>query len=344
MIKVAFVTIASDKIGFGHLKRCENLGLFLKKKQYTVTYKIFNEKIKNKKIINNKLFYPLTSISNHINEKLLANIDLLIFDFSNKKIFKKICILKKITKKFREKIIIFDSLGDDMINSKNILNYSKAIYPYLFDHKELKKKKNVKYYLGTKYLILPRNYKNLNYEISINKKYTILISCGGADVNMNTLKILKFFKELKLINNFKLIVIVGPFFSKKNIKRINMFKKNKNFQLEIVFSPACLSKFILKSNLAFVSSGLTKYEMVSVGLPTIVFCENNMHLMAHEVFAKKKITFNIGLIDNLSFFKSKFLSIVKNPKKTKSISERSKKFFDFSGQKRILKLINNTVN
>jgi spore coat polysaccharide biosynthesis predicted glycosyltransferase SpsG len=342
-MRIVFVTIASAAIGYGHLKRCENIGSYLKKKNFVVRYKIFNEIIKKKKVVQNRLIYPINSIADILTEKTFCNSDFIFFDISNKKVFKKIDCLREISKKFQKKIIIFDSLGKDMLNKLNLLNYSKAIYPYFFDHKKIKKKKNVKYFFGAKYLPLPLEYKNINFKIKNYKKISILISCGGSDVNINTIKILNFLNQFSSLINIKIIVVVGPYFSKKNIDMIiNYKKKNKSLlDLKLVFSPNNFSKFILKSNLAIISSGLTKYEIASVGMPAIVFCENKEQLKMHKFFAKKNITVNLGLINNLKFFEYKFLSLVKNMKKIKILSRKSKKLFSYDGKNEILKLMKN---
>ena len=90
--------------------------------------------------------------------------------------------------------------------------------------------------------------------------------------------------------------------------------------------------------MAFISSGLTKYEIASVGLPGIVFCENISQLKLNEGY-KEKISLNIGLINNLDKHRTKIINLMNKKKLLQSFSIKSKKNVDFNGLKRISKYI-----
>ena len=328
--KLLFITIASNRFGYGHLNRCKNFSKYIKK---NCNYKfiIFTDEKINKSI----KFKNLNDSEFLIKNKNLEKFDKILIDLTHPFILKKekfIDNLSKFTRLYKTKITIIDGLGKEMINKINKIQCKNLICPYFVPKTiRIKKKKNVNYLIGAKYAIIPDDYKFIN---KIKYKYTsVLISCGGADINSNTLIISNFL--LKINNQIKLNIVIGPYFKKnlinkikklkrKNVKHITLYEKIKNLTIPIS-----------RSNLAFISSGLTKYEIASVGLPCVVFCENKSQLKLNEGYRNKKISYNIGLIGNLNKHRTKIINLINKKKLLKSFSKKSKKNVDFNGLKRI---------
>ena len=333
--KILFITVASNTYGYGHLNRLLSLKFYFQKKFYVKIINFTDTKIKNfpsfffsqsRKILNQNLFYKF---------------DKIILDISNNKIFKEkkfLRVLSSLTKKFRSKIVLIDSIGEEMFNNFKKFYFSILICPYFFNKNFIfKKRKNVKYFTGEKFTILPLKYKKIKIKFLDKKIKNLMISCGGSDQNQNSIKILKFLEKLKI--KLKINVVIGPFFSKNLLLKIKNFKKISYNEINIFIKQKSLIKIISNSQIAIISSGLTKYETASVGLPSIVFCENKKQLILNQSYAKRDISLNIGMINNLNKYKKKIIKLIQSSKQLKKLHIASKATIDFNGPSRILKLL-----
>ena len=120
------------------------------------------------------------------------------------------------------------------------------------------------------------------------------------------------------IDNFKIA----------SYNKINIYNNQKN-----------LKKVISNSQICIISSGLTKYETASTGLPSIVFNENKKQKILNKSYEKKYLSLNIGMINNLNKYKVKIIKLMKNPHELKNFYIKSKKTVDFNGPQRIFETI-----
>ena len=137
------------------------------------------------------------------------------------------------------------------------------------------------------YRNLPNNVLNgLKYQIFSEEIYKIkklkkmqkskIISClitlGGSDQKNLTYKILQFFYNIGL--KYKIYVIIGPFFSQKNIRLVNSIsKKYKN--IDVVYRPNGCT-FYHKVNFVISSGGLTKFEVAYLEIPNFIIPNNKL--------------------------------------------------------------------
>ena len=75
--------------------------------------------------------------------------------------------------------------------------------------------------------------------------------------------------NLNLKNNFQIKVVIGKFFKKTYVKKINEICNKNNFKI-LNFS-SNFNNHLIKSNLLITNSGLTKYESVINGIPVFFF-------------------------------------------------------------------------
>ena len=121
--KILFITVASNTYGYGHLNRLLSLKFYFQKKFYVKIINFTDEKIKN---------FPSFFFSQSdkiLNQNLFYKFDKIILDISNNKIFKEkkfLRVLSSLTKKFRSKIVLIDSIGKEMLN-----NYKKFYFSIL---------------------------------------------------------------------------------------------------------------------------------------------------------------------------------------------------------------------
>ncbi|SHI40885.1 UDP-2,4-diacetamido-2,4,6-trideoxy-beta-L-altropyranose hydrolase [Clostridium cavendishii DSM 21758] len=134
---------------------------------------------------------------------------------------------------------------------------------------------NTELMLGTEYVILRDEFRNLkekNIEKNIKK---IMVTVGGSDNNNLTENIIKSLKE---INDVILYIVIGPAF-----KYVENLKKYEGKNLKLCFK-ANMSYLMQKCDLAITSCGSTLYEVCASGIPTLgIIVAENQRLAAESM-------------------------------------------------------------
>lgn len=159
---------------------------------------------------------------------------------------------------------------------------------------ELNYKVNVdtKLMLGTKYVILRDEFRNINNE---NKKIRknikdIMVTVGGSDNNNLTETIINNIKKL----DCNLHIVVGSGF-----KYIENLKKHENDNIKLYFN-VNMKKLMDKCDLSISSCGTTIYELSSCGVPTIgIVVVENQEMAANKMDELGALKFShIGDLEN----------------------------------------------
>ena len=91
----------------------------------------------------------------------------------------------------------------------------------------------------------------------------------GSDPQNITYKILRAISEMDSLKiNIK--VIIGPNFYEEHIEKITRLIQDKLNTAEIISSPESIKNYIEWSDITIATSGLTKYEILSMGTPSII--------------------------------------------------------------------------
>jgi len=253
-MEVLILTEGGKNTGFGHITRCFSF------------YQAFREKgLAPELIINGKNITP----------DLLKGAKFRIFDWLDhrEQIFTSID---------RTKIVIIDSFTADISFYENVSNLTqKAVY--IDDNNRLDypegivvngsvfadkfgyvKKSNIFYLLGTKYMVLRKEYWQVPRKTIKKDIGSFLVTFGGEDRMNATAKVVKLLKKEypELTKN----IIVGKWFSKiKEIKSLGDKKTN------LIYNPDAgkMKKIALESDIAISAGGQTLYELARVGLPVI---------------------------------------------------------------------------
>lgn len=124
------------------------------------------------------------------------------------------------------------------------------------------------------------SYFCLRDEFIYAPKYTVkrnvqnvLITFGGTDEGDLTYRALGIVLELANQHNFSITVIVGPGYSnlaplKEKLKKIN------DQRVTLISKTNRISDYMMGSDFAITSGGRTVLELASLGVPTIVICQN----------------------------------------------------------------------
>jgi spore coat polysaccharide biosynthesis predicted glycosyltransferase SpsG len=326
----ASLTIANNSYGYGHLKRMIILNKLLKKKK--IKNEIYCISSKNIKLPNkiNKVIYGEKNFLNKIKKKKIV-----FFDLSNP-IFLKSSFFKEISTELKKKkisYVIYDSLEREILRFVKLLKKKYLIIcPYLINKKTSNSfKKN--YLLGPKYFLFDKIY--LNNKNNSKKIKSIFVSCGGLDKNEYTYKIIKKIFSLNL--KIKIYATIGPLFSFKNRNKILSLKKNK--YLNIYENVSNITKISQNCDLAIVSSGLTKYEMLASKINLAVFCENKYQEKYNMAFVKKKLAYDLSLFVDENDIETKIRKVVLNYSEIFSKFKKKNDIYDLNNFNQLLKKI-----
>ena len=182
-----------------------------------------------------------------------------------------------------------------------------------------------------------RSGKRIENKLNKFKNILVIKVRGAGDLVLST----PFLRNLKeTLQQYHITVVVGPI--NKHIKNIKNFLVTNNFSYQLIVNPENIFKFFLKSDLAISGGGVTCYELLKLGIPTIGVSLNKGQ---SEILNYLKRFRCINIID---FNKDKKV-INKNNKIVneiingfiirKRMSEKSKKVFKYNGLKFLTKNI-----
>lgn len=278
------------------------------------------------------------------------NISYITFD-QNNSIEQEISFIKNILKKNSEFLIIFIVL----LNNYNINKYYNLHahnvkilcidffgYANCFDCVINWNINSSKFYLKrnnifTNINIVPVSpiieyYKEkYNFTPTINK---ILITCGGSDNFNITLKLLKILAKLiqKTKDVFEVFILIGH--ANQNIQTINDFLSLTDLKVKIFEKSNNPYSIMKNADMAIASGGLTSFELLHLGVPTLLITSYEHEVQRCEFFKNNLIADFVGLNSNISeeYLLNKIEKFISNSIMRKKIHIKSKKFFSFKNK------------
>jgi UDP-2,4-diacetamido-2,4,6-trideoxy-beta-L-altropyranose hydrolase len=327
-MKVFIITEGNSKIGFGHISRCISLSQAFNEQNIN-PYFIINgdETIKN--VIDPRNLYLFdwikenTKLYNLINEADITIID--SYSFSD-------LIAKKISKIVKLSVYIDDN---------NRINYPKGIVVNSSIHaKNLKYINNpeICYLLGTEYSMLRKEFWDPSTK-EINKQIeTILITLGINDIRNIIPKLLKILNEK--FPNLQKKIIVGKCF--RNIDKLD-YSPNKNCTLLFSLDANEMKDAMLSSDIAITAGGQTSYELLSLGVPSLIIAVADNQVQSVEEFNKLGLACYAGWWENNDLFDNilRFIENLKNVEVRQKIIKKGEKYIKPDGARKIINIILN---
>ncbi|MFH0926144.1 MAG: UDP-2,4-diacetamido-2,4,6-trideoxy-beta-L-altropyranose hydrolase, partial [bacterium] len=261
MFKILFRVDGHPEIGLGHVTRCLTLAKEFKKKQSKIDILFLTGNFQpGIKMVKENGYSVL--IDETLTLKSSANLskniynyrpNIVIMDINNTE-FKDIQEIKKLGCT----LVTIDDLGAGQEYADLVIDVNEQI----------KNKDSKKYLFGSDYVILREEFLKIRTEIKeINQKISSIFICfGGSDPSGLTEKVVN---ALIPFNGIKKMVALGQGFLYKDTLRK---KTEKQSEFEVYDNPKNLATLMNNADLAICAPGITMYELIYLGIPTITLC------------------------------------------------------------------------
>ena len=271
-------TDGNNKIGMGHVYRSIALCQEMKKRGFEISFLVPRNHLVLSKLKNFATCY-----------------------ITNNKQTREISIIKKI----KPDVVVIDLLkkffpyGDSYF--KSIRNFCKLSVTIDYVGSESKWVD-----LGINYLFKPKPSKNIIYDskysiirrefVKVSKKYrikknadSILVIQGGADTYCVSPKIIEALNQID--KKLEITLILGPAF--KCWKEIQSVQTtNKKFT--VLHNVTNMSEIMAKHQIAISAGGNTLFELLTVGVPTLIVCGEKHELEIANLINKQNYAINLG--------------------------------------------------
>jgi spore coat polysaccharide biosynthesis predicted glycosyltransferase SpsG len=165
---------------------------------------------------------------------------------------------------------------------------------------------------------------------------------GGSDPENITIKVLESIDQTNLEISLK--IIIGRM---TQIKNSEIHKVLKHYKGEYIIYKDVdnMGQLMSSSDLAVISSGLTKYETAFMGLPSIVIALNNIHTEINDAFATHGSIVNLGTFSRLNHgaIAEAIISLTSDFQKRSKMSEAGRRLIDGKALERIYNEIFNEL-
>ena len=292
-IKIIFRVDGSNSIGMGHVMRCIALArefeisgnseiLFIMKdfkEAVEIVRKNFEVKTISKNPVENGGFDNSTNIMQIFNPEIILT-DILNIDENILLNIKNLC----------DVLVSIDDLANTKFCSDIVVNgHFNSINLEYIDFKD------TTYLLGPSFLILDKAFLIVHAKTkSINKNVKrILVTLGGSDDTKSFLKVLRGINLLE--ESYDIYMVLGPAFIHNDELDNEIKNSNHNFSTETNINSHRMAELMFNADVAIVSGGNTKYELVTTGTPGLVVCSNMDEVNLTDELAKKGCIINLGL-------------------------------------------------
>jgi len=175
---------------------------------------------------------------------------------------------------------------------------------------------DTEFLLGTDYLILREEFRNLT-EIEVRDRVqNILVTVGGYDLKNLTPKIIKALNSIDFDEiedryidkeNLHVDVVIGPSFD--NLEEIVKEVQKSKLDISLNFNVKKMSKLMIKSDIAISSGGSTLYELAITKTPALVLLQAENQVRVAEKMDGKSVI-NLGFENSNLMIKENFKILI----------------------------------
>ena len=191
---------------------------------------------------------------------------------------------------------------------------------------------------GSNYMLLGKYYRKKPIKEYSN---SILISMGGSDKGGYTTKIINSFKKGK--KKFHAKIVLGRFF-KDSVKISKSVEGDKRFS--IIKNNDNLIPLMQNSKIGIFSFGITTYEALFTGLPSIIFSHSIQNDTYGKLLSNQNCINYLGYYKKVDFTKIPTIAfeLLNNKQLRKKYSKRGQSLVDGKGIIRVTKKIIEITN
>lgn len=187
---------------------------------------------------------------------------------------------------------------------------------------------------GPKYIVLPEKSPKKTVTDRCTK---IFMSFGGYDHLNITLKTLKALEPLD--EKIEITAAIGDYY--KYEEELNSFLKNAKRKFIIHFKPQNFDELFNQADLAIVSGGLTLFEAMARGIPSIVIGQYEHQIKTARRYESRNALICLGMgnrVDERTIFE-KVIELIEDRSLRKLATKNGLRLVDGMGLKRVSELI-----
>ncbi len=226
------------------------------------------------------------------------------------------------------KVVNFEDLGSGSEKADLVVN---ALYPHLIPSE--------KKLIGERYFCLRDEFLHIPDSERREDVKRVLLTFGGTDENNLSTRCLDVLFELCEKKNINIDIVVGPGFNFEP-ELENKLKSVANDRVKYIKGTNKISDYMISADVALTSGGRTVYELTSVGVPTIVICQNEREA-THSFADSHNGIINLGLcseIDDALILKT-FDEVISDKNVRQVMRKKMEKVDLRSGKRRVIKRI-----
>lgn len=331
-MKITVICKASTQIGLGHLIRtytfiCQSLKY---RSDIEFEYLIIGDVSLKKLIIHPKVEANFFSDESEL--KILNKSDFLIIDMTDvvegnlkewKKQANRIVVISPIFNQFEH--------VDFYFGRTKYLQFDANNFPGL------------KVFAGLEYAIIQENCKFISagiYEENLNSDHLpIAIAMGGGDAKNKTLEVLKALKKCKVPATFWVMVGEGYKHSVEDL--VSEIRKDTSHEIILAKTNSSMWRILHNCVLCILPGGITSYEAVYAGLPSINFFEQDSQRFLLSEILEHNAAWDFGIYSKETLEKIvEFIEdLSSNRKKLLQMHVNCKSIIDNNGVNRILEIL-----
>jgi UDP-2,4-diacetamido-2,4,6-trideoxy-beta-L-altropyranose hydrolase len=192
---------------------------------------------------------------------------------------------------------------------------------------------------GAAYAILPAAYKNSPAREIAETAQHLLVTFGGSDPQGLTQTVMQVLAERPI--DCPVRVMIGPYFSETHRTAIGDLAQRYPGQFDLREGATDMIPHFRWADLVVTSSGLSRYESVACGAPTLFCALYPAHIAPSEAFVRAGIGRYIGLCDTLNGadWSREIRALAGDQAERRSLSRTGQKTIDGKGMDRLLEAL-----
>ena len=167
----------------------------------------------------------------------------------------------------------------------------------------------------------------------------ILVAMGGSDADGLTFDVVDALDEINLV--FEVDFLLGSAFSK--IEELKARLASSKISCHLHHDQPNIATIMSGASFAVVSFGMTAYELLAVGVPSIIIGISEDHVESASIFEAARVGINLGLVGNSlkAELSREVASLLRDPHRIDEMAQNAQNLSVSNGSIRIAEIINN---